>query len=231
MKKLILISLAFLASYSIASAQNNVHWEEVAIAVQPGSAGIVYNLVDDFYSSIEMPEGTSVSLVGIVNAPQWNEATHLLNFIGPVEGLVKLRELRSGDKYQAYNRNIIQVAEILSIIQGKTLVRIPGEEGQEIYSSQEWSFYVEDQRAFGEAFAELMKSYKPSGYVSLGQYTAGEGARTHYIFANYPDFASQLNTGPQTAKEQAAFEKFFNKINPISTFRGSITTQEAGNWN
>jgi len=230
MKKIFFISLALIAFINKAHAQDQVHWEEVAIAVESGSAGIVYQLVDDFYSSIEIPDGASVTLAGVVNASQWNEATHILNFIGSAEALSELRDLRSGETYSAYNRNITQVAEIVSITQGKTLIRIPGEQGQDVYSSQEWSFYVEDQREFGEAFVELMDSIETDGYVSLGQYTAGESGRTHYIYANYPNYVSQLNTGPKNASEQAAFEKFFKRVNPISTYRGSVTTQNGGYW-
>ena len=39
-----------------------------------------------------------------------------------------------------------------------------------------------------------MENVEPSGYVSLGQYTAGERGETHYIYANYPDFVSQLKS-------------------------------------
>ena len=93
MKKIFFISLALIAFINKAHAQDQVHWEEVAIAVESGSAGIVYQLVDDFYSSIEIPDGASVTLAGVVNASQWNEATHILNFIGSAEALSKLREI------------------------------------------------------------------------------------------------------------------------------------------
>ena len=135
MKKIFFISLALIAFINKVHAQDQVHWEEVAIAVESGSAGIVYQLVDDFYSSIEIPDGASVTLAGVVNASQWNEATHILNFIGSAEALSELRDLRSGETYSAYNRNITQVAEIVSITQGKTLIRIPGEQDQDIYLS------------------------------------------------------------------------------------------------
>ena len=39
-------------------------------------------------------------------SPEWTNATHLLNFIGPPEGLAELRALRSGDAYEAYNSNV-----------------------------------------------------------------------------------------------------------------------------
>ena len=44
MKKIFFISLALIAFINKAHAQDQVHWEEVAIAVESGSAGIVYQL-------------------------------------------------------------------------------------------------------------------------------------------------------------------------------------------
>jgi len=61
--------------------------------------------MDDFYSSIEMPEGTSVSLEGLYHSSA-GSPSHIINFIGPVEGLVALRSLRSGDAYDAYNSGV-----------------------------------------------------------------------------------------------------------------------------
>ncbi len=68
MKKFILLLLAIL-SFTFSTAQNNVTWEEVALNVDSGNAPYVLNLMDDFYSSIEMPEGTSVSLEAIYHSP------------------------------------------------------------------------------------------------------------------------------------------------------------------
>ena len=199
-KLLLLLSFVTLTATSL-YAQNQVYWEDVHIVVEPGDAPIVLGLMDDFYSSIEIPEGTSVSLLGIFNKSEWTDATHVLSFIGSADGLSELRDLRSGEAYNNYNNSITSVAKIVAIKQGNTLVRVPGE-NSEVWSSQEWSFYVDDAVTFGNAFAELMKNVEPSGYVSLGQYTAGERGETHYIYANYPDYVSQLKSNVDTPKEQ-----------------------------
>ena len=230
MKKLLLL-LSFVAlTASSLYAQNQVYWEDVHIVVEPGDAPIVLGLMDDFYSSIEIPEGTSVSLLGIFNKSEWTDATHVLSFIGSADGLSKLRDLRSGEAYNNYNNSITSVAKIVAIKQGNTLIRVPGE-NSEVWSSQEWSFYVDDAVTFGNAFAELMKNVEPSGYVSLGQYTAGERGETHYIYANYPDYVSQLKSNVDTPKEQEVFVKFLEKIGPISTYRGSVTLRPIKGWN
>jgi len=230
MKKLLLL-LSFVALTATSLyAQNQVYWEDVHIVVEPGDAPIVLGLMDDFYSSIEIPEGTSVSLLGIFNKSEWTDATHVLSFIGSADGLSKLRDLRSGEAYNNYNNSITSVAKIVAIKQGNTLVRVPGE-NSEVWSSQEWSFYVDDAVTFGNAFAELMKNVERSGYVSLGQYTAGERGETHYIYANYPDYVSQLKSNVDTPKEQEVFVKFLEKIGPISTYRGSVTLRPIKGWN
>ena len=230
MKKLLLL-LSFVALTATSLyAQNQVYWEDVHIVVEPGDAPIVLGLMDDFYSSIEIPEGTSVSLLGIFNKSEWTDATHVLSFIGSADGLSKLRDLRSGEAYNNYNNSITSVAKIVAIKQGNTLIRVPGE-NSEVWSSQEWSFYVDDAVTFRNAFAELMKNVEPSGYVSLGQYTAGERGETHYIYANYPDYVSQLKSNVDTPKEQEVFVKFLEKIGPISTYRGSVTLRPIKGWN
>ena len=228
-KLLLLLSFVTLTATSL-YAQNQVYWEDVHIVVEPGDAPIVLGLMDDFYSSIEMPEGTSVSLLGIFNKSEWTAATHVLSFIGSADGLSKLRDLRSGEAYNNYNNSITSVAKIVAIKQGNTLIRVPGE-NSEVWSSQEWSFYVDDAVTFGNAFAELMKNVEPSGYVSLGQYTGGERGETHYIYANYPEYVSQLKSNVDTPKEQEVFVKFLEKIGPISTYRGSVTLRPIKGWN
>ena len=228
-KLLLLLSFVTLTATSL-YAQNQVYWEDVHIVVEPGDAPIVLGLMDDFYSSIEIPEGTSVSLLGIFNKSEWTDATHVLSFIGSADGLSKLRDLRSGEAYNNYNNSITSVAKIVAIKQGNTLIRVPGE-NSEVWSSQEWSFYEDDAVTFGNAFAELMKNVETSGYVSLGQYTAGERGETHYIYANYPDYVSQLKSNVDTPKEQEVFVKFLEKIGPISTYRGSVTLRPIKGWN
>ena len=62
MKKLILLFSVFLLTISSAFAQQQIYWTEVALEVTPGKASLVYKLVDDFYSSIDFPEGSSLTL-------------------------------------------------------------------------------------------------------------------------------------------------------------------------
>ena len=229
MKKFYLLLLTILLSFNFSNAQNNVAWEEVALNVESSNSGYVLNLMDDFYSSIEMPEGTSVSLEALYHSAE-GSPSHIINFIGPVDGLIALRALRSGDAYDAYNTGVEKFATILSIKAGKTLARIPGTD-ENVFGAQEWSFNVKDQVKFGAAFVELMKVFKPTGYVSLGQYTHGEKGETHYIYSMYNDQAAMLNFGPKTDAEISAFNKFFSKTSAISEYNGSRTTVPVKTWN
>ena len=76
-----------------------------------------------------------------------------------------------------------------------------------------------------------MKVFKPTGYVSLGQYTHGEKGETHYIYSMYNDQAAMLNFGPKTEAEISAFNKFFSKTSAVSEYNGSRTTVPVKTWN
>ena len=121
--------------------------------------------MDNFYSSIDMPEGTSVSLEAIYHSPK-GSPTHIINFIGPIEGLVELRALRSGEAYDAYNSGVEKFATIQSIKAGQTLARFPGSD-EEVYGAQEWSFNVKDQGKFDEALNEFLSKLKREQILSV----------------------------------------------------------------
>ena len=96
------------------SAQNIV-FEQVALNVKPGSGGQVLDLIDGFYGKIDKPEGVYITLYAVNFKADDIQATHFLTFSGSVEGLAKLREIRSGDKYLLYNSNMLRHSEITSI--------------------------------------------------------------------------------------------------------------------
>lgn len=229
MKKLFLVSLALVASLNLAQAQDQIYWTEVALEVTPGKAPLVYKLVDDFYSSFEFPEGSSLTLNAIQNKSEWTNATHFLNFAGSADALAQLRDLRSGDEYDAYVNNLQGLAKIVAMKQGQSLVRIPGENGT--YSEQMWSFFVENPGVFAEAFVELNKGFSNGNYISLGMYTGGERNETHYIYTTHSDAKNQFTFFPDNEKEQKAFSKFQSSVSPISQFKGSIISTVLGTWN
>ena len=229
MKKLLLLFSVFLLTTSTAFSQQQIYWTEVALEVTPGKASLVYKLVDDFYSSIDFPEGSSLTLNAIQNKSEWTKATHFLNFAGTPDGLSQLRELRSGEAYEAYVENLEGLAKIVAMKQGQSLVRIQGENGS--YSEQMWSFYVDDPGTFAQAFIELNEGFSNGNYISLGQYTGGERNETHYIYTTHSDAKSQFTFFPDNEKEQEAFAKFNSIITPISQYKGSTISTVLGTWN
>ena len=91
MKKILLF--IFLACNFIV-AQQNITFEQVGLKVEAGSAGYVLDLVNEFYSSIDLPDGVSVILDYVAFKSHEVDATHYLSFFGSAEGLAELRKLR-----------------------------------------------------------------------------------------------------------------------------------------
>ena len=63
MKKLLL--LLFIVAQSTVAQQ--IYWEQVGLKVDSGKAKYVLNLIDSFYSEIEMPDGVSLALMQVVS--------------------------------------------------------------------------------------------------------------------------------------------------------------------
>ena len=53
---------------------------------------------------------------------------------------------------------------------------------------------------------------------------------THYIYSTHKDYAQEMTSGPKNEKEAAAFQKFFDAVESISTFRGSETSTQLATW-
>ena len=85
MKKLIL-SLCLLSSGYLFS--QNITWQNVTLNVPNENSQAVFNLIDGFYSNIEIPEGVRVSLWNIQFKGASEKATHVLNLVGPTDALV-----------------------------------------------------------------------------------------------------------------------------------------------
>ena len=76
MKKLIL-SLCLLSSGYIFS--QNITWQNITLNVPNENSQAVENLIDGFYSNIQIPEGVRVSLWNIQFKGASEKATHVLN--------------------------------------------------------------------------------------------------------------------------------------------------------
>jgi hypothetical protein len=76
MKKIIL--LLFFATTNLIVAQN-ITFEQVGLKVENGKAGFVFDLLNDFYGSIEKPEGVNISLSRVYFKPEEVEAYTFFN--------------------------------------------------------------------------------------------------------------------------------------------------------
>ena len=232
MKKYLTIAITLFA-LTIAFGQDQITWNEVGVVAKDGYANNIVQTMDNFYGNIEMPEGVSVSITAVYHSDENHKATHYLNFAGTIEGLVKLRELRSGADYDEYTSEFSKYGETISNSHGKTFIRIPGSEDDEANFAQVWEWRVEDQAAFVEEFNKMVNVWKPEGYLSLGGIFGGQGieGESHYIYTTYNTYEEMLSFGPKTAKEQKAFEEFIKNTDAISDFKGTYSVINVQTWN
>ena len=232
MKKYLTIAISLFA-LTIAFGQDQITWNEVGVVAKDGYANNIVQTMDNFYGNIEMPEGVSVSITAVYHSDENHKATHYLNFAGTIEGLVKLRELRSGADYEEYTSEFSKYGETISNSHGKTFIRIPGSEDDEANFAQVWEWRVEDQAAFVEEFNKMVNVWKPEGYLSLGGIFGGQGieGESHYIYTTYNTYEEMLSFGPKTAKEQKAFEEFIKNTDAISDFKGTYSVINVQTWN
>ncbi len=230
MKKILLF--IFLACNFVV-AQQNITFEQVGLKVEAGSAGYVLDLVDEFYSSIDLPDGVSVILDYVAFKSHEVEATHYLSFVGSVEGLAELRKMRSGVAYTKYNNEMQRFGSIVSSNVGSTLIRTGLDKRDGHKYSQSWQWRVDNPAVFAAAFQTFMKGYNHPGYVSLGQISHGQSSdgESHYIYASHKDYGAAITNNIDTKKEQEAFAKFQQTIAPISTYFGSRTLMNIKTWN
>ena len=232
MKKYLTIAITLFA-LTIAFGQDQITWNEVGVVAKDGYANNIVQTMDNFYGNIEMPEGVSVSITAVYHSDENHKATHYLNFAGTIEGLVKLRELRSVTDYIEYTSEFSKYGETISNSHGKPFIRIPGSEDDEANFAQVWEWRVEDQAAFVEEFNKMVKVWKPEGYLSLGGIFGGQGieGESHYIYTTYNTYEEMLSFGPKTAKEQKAFEEFIKNTDAISDFKGTYSVINVQTWN
>ncbi len=225
---LLILSLGF--SYS----QDNIAWNRVDLYVPANQAGAYFEAMDEFYTNVEMPEGVSVSLVSYFYRAQDVEATHSIVFAGPVDGIIELRQIRSGEDYEAFYDDLdVLDAEIVSNTAGQSLIRLNTDSERGNWA-QSWQWRVDNQAVFASAFVELMENFESfESYIALGSINQGisRDGESHYIYSNQASFADNLKGGPQNQKELEAFDKFQKTVAPISTFLGTRTEINVKTWN
>ena len=203
MKKTYLLILSLI---SLNISAQNITWQNVNINVPFENTDSVYNLIDGFYSNVQIPEGVRVSLWSIEYKGSSEKATHVLNFAGSKEALTEFESRKLTPEWDAYvsKLNSLTSRDGYSVTAGVTLVRYNLDKWQQpIAQSHQWK--IKNPIKFLTAFANLMSAFNDdSGYVSIGQTTHGvENGETHYIYVTYPDLNAALDFGKAQNKDQA----------------------------
>ena len=203
MRKAFLILTSF---FTISLFSQNITWQNVNLNVPFENTQAVFNLIDGFYSNIEIPEGIRVSLWSIEYKGSGEKATHVLNFAGTKENLVDFESRKLTSEWDAYltKLNSLTNRDGFSVTAGVTLVRYNIDKWQEtIAQSHQWK--VKNPVKFISAFANLMSVFgDSSGYVSIGQTTHGvENGETHYIYVTFPDLVSALDFGNASNQDES----------------------------
>ena len=228
------ITLLFILTLGFSYSQENIAWNRVDLYVPADQAGAYLEAMDEFYSNIEMPDGVSVSLVRYFYKAADVKATHSIVFAGPVDGIIELRQIRSGEGYEAFYDDLdVLDAKIIANTAGQSLISMNTDADRGNWA-QSWQWKVDDQAVFANAYTELMKKFKSlESYVALGSINQGvsKDGESHYIYSNQGSFGDNLKSGPQNQKELEAFDEFQKTVAPISTFLGTRTEVNVKTWN
>ena len=127
--------------FSLSLGAQNITWQNVNLNVPFENTQAVFNLIDGFYSNIEIPEGIRVSLWSIEYKGSSEKATHILNFAGSKENLAKFESRKLSPEWDAYlsRLNSLTDRDGFAITAGVTLVRYNLDKWQEtIAQSHQW---------------------------------------------------------------------------------------------
>ena len=146
--------------FSLSLGAQNITWQNVNLNVPFENTQAVFNLIDGFYSNIDIPEGIRVSLWSIEYKGSSEKATHILNFAGTKESLVEFESRKLTTEWDAYISRLNSLTERdgYAVTAGVTLVRYNIDKWQEtIAQSHQWR--VKNPMKFISAFANLMSVF------------------------------------------------------------------------
>ncbi len=230
MNKHFLILISF---FTLSVSSQNITWQNVNLNVPFENTDSVFNLIDGFYSNIDIPDGLRVSLWSIDYKGSSEKATHVLNFSGSKEAISDFESRKLSPEWDAYisKLNSLTNRDGFAVTAGITLVRYNLDKWQQpIAQAHQWK--VKDPVKFITAFADLMSVFgDSSGYVSLGQTTHGlENGETHYIYVTFPDIISALDFGnPENEIQSSAIIKWI-QATKNEEYTRSITRVMLQSW-
>ena len=110
--------------FTISLGAQNITWQNVNLNVPFENTQAVFNLIDGFYSNIEIPEGIRVSLWSIEYKGSSEKATHILNFAGSNDKLSEFESRKLTSEWDAYVSRLNSLTERdgYSVTAGVTLL-------------------------------------------------------------------------------------------------------------
>ena len=215
MKKIIYL-YAFLFSFSL-SAQD-LYWYDVFLDVKGENAKAFEEAVNNYYSSIDFPDGVNMTFSSIPLKGQDYKETHILSFVSPTSsGLAEIRGALSGDEWDDYVDIVRPSVESVRAVVGTASMLYNEDQFNPI--GQAWCFKVKskDIPAFSDAYNELMKSFDFPGFVGLAQVSHGiSNGENILIYGAFKDLNDAFSFGPKNDKEAKAFAEFFEATAALS---------------
>ena len=210
MKKLIYLFLVL----PLTLGAQELYWYDVFLEIPRENRDSAITLIDDFYSSIEIPSDVSIAFSSIPLKGENFNATHMLSmFSTSAASLANFRNSLTGEKWKIYTSGMQGLISDVRAVDGNGLMSVNLDKLGPI--GQVWIFKVhfKDVGKFTSAFAKLMKSFNPTGALVTGQFTHGNSnGESMFIYGTSNDLAEAFSGGPSTKKEMEAAQTFFNEI-------------------
>ena len=227
MKKILFTTLILL--FSLSSSAQNLYWHNISIEAPLSERDQVASLIDGYYSSIEIPSDVNASLRVITFKGSNEKASHELSFSSlSAKSLADFRNSLKGPAWDLYISKITKYIKT-NANAGKTLIRA-GVSDKEHEVAQNWQFKVKNPEAFVGAFSNLLKSFKPDGYVSIGQIIHGtQHGENMYVYSSYQDFETAYSFGAKNESEAEAWSEWLKAISKEEYTR-STTSVLVKSW-
>ena len=231
MKKIIHV-LTFFFSLSI-SAQD-LYWYDVILDVKNNESKAFEKAVDEFYSSVDFPDGVTLTFSNIQIKGQNFKETHILSFVSPSSNsLADFRSSLSGDKWEDYLDIVRPYINSARTSVGTASNLYNEDEFNPI--GQAWAFKVKNIHipAFTNAFKKSMETIQFPGFVGLARVTHGlSNGENLIIYGTYSNLNEAFTfENPKNDAEAKAFAEFFEVTAEIAEFTQTWTRVKIKDYN
>ena len=231
MKNFIYI-LTFLFSFSLSG--QDLYWYDVILDVKNNDSKAFEKAVDEFYSSIDFPEGVTMTFSNIQIKGQSFKETHILSFVSPSSNsLADFRSSLSGDSWEKYLDGVRPFINSARTSVGNASNLYNEEKINPI--GQAWAFKVKNINipTFTNAFAKSMETIQFPGFVGLARVTHGlSNGENLIIYGTYSNLNEAFTfENPKNDVEAKAFAEFFEVTAEIAEFTQTWTRVKIKDYN